>query len=332
VKNRCAAIVLTLVVCSCGGGSPTAPSTPAPPSTGISAAAQAYLDQLVNVMQANSINRQTIDWASFRQSVVAAAGSAQTIANLSPAISTALGLLGDHHSYFIRPDGSYILNPTSPGCSLDPAAPTPTVPADIGYVKVGAISGSVEEKQRYAIAMQDAIRAADSTALSGWIVDVRGNSGGSMWPMLAGIGPVLGEGTLGFFVDPNGKTVSWEYRAGMSLLDGQAVTTVPSPYTPLRPGARVAVLTDRRVASSGEATVIAFRGRPNTRSFGAATCGLSTANGGFTMSDGAQLVLANAVMADRTGNRYGVPVPPDEFITDPAEAVQRAIQWLRGSM
>ncbi len=281
-------------------------------------------------MQANSINRKTIDWPSFRQTVVAAAGNAQTSANLSPAISTALGLLGDHHSYFVRPDGSYILNPTSPGCSSDPAAPTPTVPADIGYVQVGAISGGDAEKQRYAVAMQDAIKALDRAALAGWIVDLRGNSGGSMWAMMAGIGPVLGEGTLGFFVDPDGQTQSWEYRGGMSLLAGQPLTTVPNPYALLRQNPRVAVLTDRRVASSGEATAIAFRGRPNTRSFGMATCGLSSSNGGFAMSDGATLVLTNAVMADRMGNRFGIPVPPDELISDPAEAAQRAIEWLRG--
>ncbi len=281
-------------------------------------------------MQANSINRKTIDWPSFRQAVTAAAGNAQTPASLSPAISTALGLLGDHHSYFVRPDGSYILNPTSPGCSSDPASPTPTVPADIGYVQVGAISGGDLEKQRYAVAMQDTIRSLDKATLSGWIVDLRGNSGGSMWAMIAGVGPVLGEGTLGYFVDPDGQLISWEYRGGMSISGGQPATVVPNPYTLLRPGARVAVLLDRRVASSGEATAIAFRGRPNTRSFGAATCGLSSSNGGFAMSDGATLVLTNAAMADRMGNRFGIPVPPDEFISEPAAAAERAIAWLRG--
>jgi len=35
----------------------------------------------------------------------------------------------------------------------------------------------------------------------------------------------------------------------------------------------VAVLSDNGIASSGEATLIAFRQRPNTRSFGDATCG-----------------------------------------------------------
>jgi serine/threonine protein phosphatase PrpC len=45
------------------------------------------------------------------------------------------------------------------------------------------------------------------------------------------------------------------------------------------------------VASSGEAVVISFRGRPNARSFGTPTYGASTAHQGFTLSDGGTLVL-----------------------------------------
>jgi len=39
--------------------------------------------------------------------------------------------------------------------------------------------------------------SADRDDLIGWIVDLRGNGGGNMWPMLAGVGPVLGEGVVG---------------------------------------------------------------------------------------------------------------------------------------
>jgi C-terminal processing protease CtpA/Prc len=90
------------------------------------------------------------------------------------------------------------------------------------------------------------------------------------------------------------------------------------------------VLTDRAVASSGEAVVVAFRARPNTRSFGSPTCGLSTANQGFRLSDGATLALTVAVMADRTRAPYGLSLAPDEPVSGDAEVVQGAIDWLRG--
>ena len=69
--------------------------------------------------------------------------------------------------------------------------------------------------------------------------------------------------------------------------------------------------------------MIAFQRRPDTRSFGAVTCGLSTANEQYTMSDGASLFLTVAVMADRTKFQYGGPIAPDEEVADPGDGTAR---------
>src|SRR5437867_7490767 len=50
--------------------------------TGISPTAQRYLNQLLDVMQANSINRKTIDWPVFRQTIVGVDANLQTIQDL----------------------------------------------------------------------------------------------------------------------------------------------------------------------------------------------------------------------------------------------------------
>src|SRR6185503_5925750 len=74
----------------------------------------------------------------------------------------------------------------------------------------------------------------------------------------------------------------------------------------------VAVLTSRLTVSSGEALTIAFRGRPDTRSFGEATGGLSSANTTIPMVDGALLVVTHSREADRTGRVYEGSIEPDE--------------------
>jgi C-terminal processing protease CtpA/Prc len=279
-------------------------------------------------MQASSINRYKIDWASFRQTVTQSAPNPTAIPDTYPAISTALGLLDDHHSNFVRPDGSRISNPNRLPCS-DPDVVTPSVPPDIGYVRVGSFSGTGSAAVDFAADIQRRIAAADKDGLSGWIVDLRGNGGGTMWPMIAGLGPIVGEGTLGAFVDPDNQVAYWTYANGASTLAGATQVQVPSPYSLVTPAPRVAVLTDCQVASSGEATAIAFRGRPNTRSFGGPTRGISTANRTFPMTDGATLNLTVSTMADRNVTRYGVPVVPDEVVSDPSATVARAIEWLR---
>lgn len=280
-------------------------------------------------MQRNSINRKTIDWDAFRQQVFAAAGVAQQIPQTYGAIRVALSLLGDNHSFYVTSTGSSIFDGTIVCRGAGGGLPQSLV--GIGYVAVPSFSGGGAAADQMAASLQQAIRNADRDTIRGWIVDLRGNGGGNMWPMIAGIGPVLGEGTAGYFLDPDSVQNVWGYAGGASVIDGQAAIRVSAPYTLRTVDPKVAVLTDGAVASSGEAVVIAFRARANTRSFGGPTCGLSTANRGFALSDSATLYLTVSVMADRTKKPYGNAIPPDEAIADPVAAAQRAAEWLRAT-
>ncbi|MFD2934896.1 S41 family peptidase [Spirosoma flavum] len=292
----------------------------------LSATAQTYIDQLVAAMKANSINRKTINWVDFQQQVKAKAQGAKTIADTYPAIQVALTLLEDHHSFYTPAQGTTIYGSSPLNCSNPAPAPVPALPT-VGYVKVTAFSGSGSAGTAFAQAIQDAIKAADSDSIRGWIVDLRHNTGGNMWPMLAGIGPILSEGSAGYFIDPDGKYSTWSYQQGAALLDQATLSKVNSPYQLRKLNPKVAVLTDRSTASSGEAITIAFKGRRQTRSFGTSTCGLSTANIGITLSDGAVLTLTQATMVDRTKLPYGQSVEPDESSYS-STAVANAIAWL----
>ena len=319
---------LVLLITACGGDSGTAPPPVELPSTGTSTTALAYLNEVIGVMQDNSIHRATINWTAFRASVYAAAAPTQSGTQILPGITKALALLGDGHSSYTAASGTFLFVPKRT-CKAS-GAPLPAgIPPNIGYVQVGAFSGTAAQATAFANAIQNTIRSADRDDLIGWIVDLRGNGGGNMWPMLAGLGPVLGDGLLGWFIDPLGAEVPWQYHDGASWTGAAAAQRVDAPYTLMKPNPRVAVLVDNGVASSGEATFIAFRKRANTRSFGVATCGLSTANTGFYLSDGALLNLTVSVMADRAKTEYGDQLQPDEIIDGQALPVERAIAWLQ---
>jgi len=306
-------------------------STSAPTAT-TSRLASDYTNEILEIMQNNSINRAKINWTDFRDQVIQRAQGAQTIPDLYPAISVALGLLDDHHSFYLTASGTYVQNPTVKQCPPAPLA-SPAIPVDIGYVRIPGFSSTRPGADvEFADSIENQIRSRDTLGLAGWIVDVRGNTGGNMWPMIAGIGPILGEGVVGYFVPPLGvPSTAWEYRNGGAFAGAGVVIRTSMPYTLITPTPKVAVLTDYAVASSGEAVVVAFRARPNTRSFGSATCGLSTSNQTFGMSDRASLFLTVAVMADRTLTLYGQSLVPDETVSGDAEVVQRAIAWLRSS-
>ena len=294
----------------------------------ISSVAQEFLNEILDLMEENSITRNTIDWLSFREEVLEVAAGAQTKEDTYAAIRRALALLDDNHSLYIKDDGGSIFAGTIRCNGLEGSRPA-TLPDNVGYVRVTSFSGESASSEALAFAqkIQDQIIADDKPDLAGWIVDLRGNGGGNMWPMLAGVGSVLGEGTSGYFIDPNGRESPWGYSNGRSVASGSTVTQLPSSYELISPNPKVAVLLNNGITSSGEAIAISFVGRENTRSFGSATCGLSTANSSYTLSDNTILVLTTAYMADRDKNTFGIPIKPDVEVAN-IEAMDAAVFWL----
>ncbi len=297
-----------------------------PPEPTTSPAVESYLKNIISIMQANSINRKNIDWSVFTTNVLEKAKGIQTIddANFNAAIVLALTQLQDSHSFFINNKGNYLLGLGRNGDCTNTTPIIPSLDKEIGYIKISAFSGSGIEANNFAETIQNTIRKADNPTIKGWIVDLRGNTGGNMWPMLVGVGPILGEGTVGYFIDPNASEFVWGYYNGVS-----SGVKVNSAYTLLNPNPKVAVLTDQATASSGEAITIAFRGRSNTKSFGLPTCGISTANQGFPIGDGATLLLTVSTMADRTKKMYGKSVVPDVVENNQQVYLQQAIDWLK---
>lgn len=293
----------------------------------ISAEAESHLAEIIAVLKKEWVYTNKMDWNVFRTRVFERAGAAQTIPDTYDAIRFALTMLGDKHTYYRTADGENIWNPESPTqvtgkCEPAPMV-TPPLPADIGYVRIQITPPTPKS------AIQDALRKEDHQETIGWIVDLRNSRGGATWPALAGVGSLLGDGTAGFFVDALSKAIPWGYTGGRAWLADETVEEVGAPYRLRVQDPRVAVLTDIGVASSGEAIAISFRGRPNTRSFGTATCGLSTGIDTFLLANGARMNVAVAVMADRTRTSYGGVVEPDDVVEDPAQVVPRAIAWLR---
>ncbi|MBL8756763.1 MAG: S41 family peptidase [Planctomycetes bacterium] len=189
----------------------------------------------------------------------------------------------------------------------------------IAYLELPGLGGG-PKAATYDDTVHELLGQIDGGTLRGCIVDLRRNTGGNMWPMLAGIGPLAGDGKVGSFVSANGST-DWSYDAarGAAKSGDHELARVKQPQ-PLRADLPVALLTGSMTASSGEAVVVAFAGRARTRRFGEATRGVPTANASQPLADGALLVLTVSVDADRTGKTYDDVILPDEKV---------AIDWMR---
>jgi carboxyl-terminal processing protease len=342
-----------IACCVIGAGCGSADEAVAPASSSaMSPAATAYLNSALDVMQTYSYYRKQIDWPSFRAKAIAQGEGlkARTTTETYPAIRSALTALGDHHSFFQPPASPTVFSRTAGASSAIASHPSDSLDGEMvgekyGYIRIPTYAplngGTAAAGSAFADTIQSLIRLTDAKGPCAWVVDLRHNGGGNMWPMLAGVGPILGEGTgLGAFVDADGNKSVWYYAdgaAGTVSPSGQigvAAKTGRAAYKLRSAAPPVAVLTDGRTASSGEAITVAFRGRPGTRSFGANTFGVPTANAGHPLSDGGVIWLMSSLDVDRAGNVYIDPIPPDELIpttanpaTDDA-VVTAALKWL----
>ena len=151
---------------------------------------------------------------------------------------------------------------------------------------------------------------------------------------------LLGGNDIGGFVYPDGGEIFMYYSDGTAgTIDGQQKSPIQrEPHLPfaMTPPPRVAVLIDQGTASSGEGIAVAFLGRKETRFFGAPSAGLSGSNSSIPLSDGAALVLNNAIDIDRDGHKYPDGITPDVRLGLPTslptedrdETLKAAERWL----
>lgn len=260
-------------------------------------AGEKALAEALDLMEQRALFADRVDWAVTRAEVAAVAEDPE---QLELTLFHLVRKVGGPHSGVRRPlraPGE----PELPGVELQGETAVVTLPAC-----------PVHHAQVYAEAGRAALAGVEPER---WIVDLRGNGGGSMWPMLAVVAPLLrGDGEIGAFVDRYGESIPWTLTEGVLASGG-------TPRIAGAGGRRegpVSVLTDAHTASSGEAVAVAFRGLPDVRSYGAATLGFSTGTEAVRLpAVDLVLTVATSRFADRTGEVYGGRVTPDVPSEDP---------------
>lgn len=284
----------------------------------ISDTAEKYINEVLSIIKKHSIKKDSIGFEKLQNTCLTISSGAINTSDCYTAIKYALGKLKDNHSMLRTPQQVKEWKSTS---SKEVKKILPMADGEIlhnlyAYVDMpGFGSGDSLSCILFADSLQTLIENLDKKAPKAWILDLRRNLGGNCWPMLAGIGPLLGEGIAGYFVDIEGNKVGWYYKNGASGDEEYKIGTHISrrPYY-LKKDVPIAVLIGPKTTSSGEIVAISFIGKPNTKLFGEPTCGLSTGNENFELSDGALLFLTTVIDADRNNMLYGGKINPDVYI------------------
>ncbi|MDK8798456.1 S41 family peptidase [Corynebacterium coyleae] len=242
-----------------------------------------------------------------------AAKQADSLDEIRPALNDAVQAAGGKHSKLIDP------NVEQEYAEMESTRAAVERNGNVAWATVPGVSRH-DDIQSYADTLTSGLVQARDNGACGVVVDLRGNDGGDMGPMVAGLSPVLPDGTVLEFVSAGGSspvTVSGNAVSG----GGSPVETSGGKWD----GVPVAVLVDDLTASSGEATMLAFRGLDQSRSFGTPTAGYASANTVYDFPDGSSLMLTIAKDKARTGETFAEdPIEPDV-----QGGREQALQWLR---
>ncbi|WP_126971335.1 S41 family peptidase [Gynurincola endophyticus] len=177
---------------------------------------------------------------------------------------------------------------------------------DFAFRKVDSLANDIVEH----------INTVNSPAVKGWIIDLRLNTGGNMYPILLGLKEFIGDNIVfGGFKNAQGEsTGSWEVKNGNLLIDGTALERKSQLVHSIEKEIPVVILTSCYTASAGEMVTISFIGRDNTYIVGETTANYTTAVQGYRINQVAGINLSTDYVVDRKSNVYKGNIIPGVIV------------------
>ena len=300
----------------------------APPPT-MAPEAASELTAAIDILKTRHMNHDRLDWPRVEAAAFESVKSAKTAADTYPVIRDIIKQLGEKHTRLISADnvkarktGTKVGDATPPYFSAPEAW---KLEAPVVHLRVPGFQGTEASDRVYVATLRKALKDYSAHGICRFVVDLRGNEGGDMYPMLAGVRSFLGREPYGYWINVEGGRFPWR-TADAPLEDANL-----QPYDEIAPDlskAWVAVLLDSGTASSGEFTAMAFEGLPQARSFGGDTAGYLTTNETMALPDGAEITVSVGWATDRTGRSYREVITPDEKTVGGQPTVDAALKWL----
>lgn len=307
-----------------------------------------YLDRSLFVIQEHALHKDSIDWSQIRENVYQKACGAKDLSDILPLYPAIFEQLGDRYGSLIYNGVPYRWGAEESTCSKATRAAIERykqvvvrkIEKDIAYILIPSNAGSsLSSLNEEAQALKDSITAINDSSIKGWIIDLRLDTGGNMYPVIAGLGALLGDGKLGEFVGAgNGSEGSWSIKDGNLYVDGLPLSSVKKGDVIIQEPVPLVVLTGSCTAHAGELIAISAISRKNTIVVGERTAGISAVTEYFKISDHLKLHLAVNYAADRNGKIYKEGIFPDLEVKggDNFPKLKRdkkfrtAVRWLRG--
>lgn len=273
---------------------------------------EGYVKHGIRLMDKNGLYAEGEAWETMKQQTLKKASQITTLEEAHELVSEAVHIAGGKHS---------VLNPPIEERKNVSEERVPEVNLredDIIVVKLPAHSGITVSDSLYTFTVFDFL--ASHKEVKGVVIDLQDNVGGNMYPMLAAVSPLIPDGVFIRFKGRKSNTpITIEYVEKQAGINRDKVFKLPASLP-------IAILINEWTGSSGEATLLAFRGLENVCTFGTPTAGYASSNIPYLLSDGYTLVLTIGQDVARTGEVFcDDPIAPDVVTETPLED---AVNWI----
>ena len=266
-----------------------------------------YVEKAIQIMEQNSVNKKTIDWATIKKDALKSANEKKTIRETYPIIRNVLEKLGDHHSKLYEPEvvANYLKRYKDLGLQF-PYPKDSLIDKKIAYISVPGIANfNQEDWDEYVKMFYDKAKNLDKSNPTIWIIDLRNNEGGMFSPMLKAIYPFLDKDHVVGSIDNSEGANFYSLQNSDIYFGKQKIASILIPDISLKNKNKpIYVLTNKRTASSGEFVVASFVGQKNVKVVGCNTMGLTSDNSEFKLPDNAFLVLTTGTLINRQKQAY----------------------------
>ena len=272
---------------------------------------EGYVRHCVRLLDRDGLYADRPEWKEKRKEVLASAKTITTLDEAHTLVQEAADVAGGKHSFLWPPvTDTATYHETAPDVFL--------LDSNIVHVVLPGHTGVKVSDSLYIHSVFDFIQ--EHLDARGVIVDLREDTGGNMYPMIASVSALIPDGIVMKFKNRKKTIPVWlEYVQGSYGIDPESVGKLPST-TP------IAVLTSERTGSSGEATLISFLGLDNVRTFGGPSAGYASGNVTHTLIDGYLFAITRSCDVARTGEVFCEdPIQPDVNTETPLED---AIEWI----
>ncbi|MDP4469150.1 S41 family peptidase [Staphylococcus hyicus] len=275
---------------------------------------QSYVKIAINQMDMHGLYAKGDKWERAKDKALNDTQKAQDYKDTHTYLEEALKVAGGKHSFLYTKKEKM-------SQSGETQYPKITLKNDILTIKLPGFMGNEKEGKRYANEVSKAIQREN---YKGIIIDLRDNYGGDMGPMIASISPLLKNGTLLTYVDGDDNKTDVNLDGSQTENGG---TPIELNNVEKVKNVPIAILINKKTASSGEITALAFKGAKNIKYFGENSGGYTSANTTIKLYDGTLMNLTTHRLEDKQGNVYeNNPIIPDVKSNNPEED---ATKWLK---